>query len=174
MLSFRVGWVTAGVVNCTDCYREDTIRVAIKTPLLVFMTFTIAACENVYRLFSLSSIVYAFWNSFPDKIFGSIHSLTVVSRSHSAALNADLVVTISERSNLVGRVIRPPKIRTPAAFKSYAIPTPPALFFLAATWPAHLVPWWSRAPWAWRGRWSRKNSQHPRTKLGVRKKKVQL
>ena len=58
------------------------------------MPSTIAACENVYRAFS--SIVDAFWKSFPD-----IHSLTVVSRS-PAAINANHVVTIGERSSLVG------------------------------------------------------------------------
>ena len=84
--------MTAGVVNCTNCYRVDTIRVAIKNAL-VFMP---PACENVYRPFSLSSIVN-------DKVFGSIHSLTVVSRSPAAAINANIaVLTIGERSSLVG------------------------------------------------------------------------
>ena len=163
--SFRVGRVTAGVVDCTNCHRVDTIRVAIEIAL-VFMLSTIAACENVYRPFSLSSVVNAFWKSFPNKIFGSIHGLTVVCRSSAAAINANLVVTIGERSSLIIEVMRLPKIRIPAVFKSYA------LFFLAATWPAHLVPWWSGAPWAWRGRRSRKSSRYPRTILGVRKKKV--
>ena len=57
--SFRVGRVTAGVVDCANCYRVDTIRVAIEIAL-VFMPSTIAARENVYRSFSLSSIVDAF------------------------------------------------------------------------------------------------------------------
>ena len=34
--SFRVGRVTAGVADCANCYRVDTIRVAIKIAL-VFM-----------------------------------------------------------------------------------------------------------------------------------------
>ena len=52
--------------------------------------------RNRNRPFSLSSIVN-------DKIFGSIHSLTVVSRSPAAAINANLaVLTIGERSSLVG------------------------------------------------------------------------
>ena len=84
--------MTAGVVDCTNCYRVNTIRVAIKIAL-VFMP---SACEIVCRPFSLSSIV-------DDKIFGSIHSLTVVSRSPAAAINANLaVLTIGERSSLVG------------------------------------------------------------------------
>ena len=59
MLAAQAYEVTAGVVNCTNCYRVDTIRVAIEIAL-VFMPPTIAACKNVYRPISLSSIVDAF------------------------------------------------------------------------------------------------------------------
>ena len=44
--SFRVGWVKAHVVDCTNCYRVDTIRVTVEIAL-VFMPSTVAACENV-------------------------------------------------------------------------------------------------------------------------------
>ena len=88
------------MVDCANCYRVDTIRVTVEIAL-VFMPSTVTARENEYRPFSISPIVDAFCEGFPDKITGSAHSLAIVFRSPAAAIDANLVVTIIERRGLV-------------------------------------------------------------------------